>query len=70
MDCWDEIVYIISQIPSAESLADTLRALDGKYRLRDIGIDEALRPELLDISSAIRNRLTLARMRRVLDFEG
>ena len=34
------------------------------------GIDEALRPELLDISSAIRNRLTLARMRRVLDFEG
>lgn len=70
VDCWEEIVYIISQIPSAESLADTLRALDGKYRLRDIGIDEALRPELLDISSAIRNRLTLARMRRVLDFEG
>ena len=26
------------------------------------------KPEVLDISSAIRNRLTLARMRRVLDF--
>ena len=40
----------------------------GKYRLSDIGIDESLKPEVLDISSAIRNRLTLARMRRVLDF--
>lgn len=68
VDVWDEIVYIISQIPSAETLAGRLRDLDGKYRLSDIGIDEALKPEILDISSAIRNRLTLARMRRVLDF--
>lgn len=45
------------------------RGLDGKYRLSDIGIDEALAPEVLDISAAIRNRLTFARMRRVLDFE-
>ena len=68
VDVWDEIVYIISQIPSAEELAGTFRDLEGKYRLSDIGIDESLKPEILDISSAIRNRLTLARMRRVLDF--
>ena len=68
VDVGDEIVYIISQIPSAEELAGTFRALEGKYRLSDIGIDESLKPEILDISSAIRNRLTLARMRRVLDF--
>ena len=38
--------------------------------LSDIGIDESLRGEVLDISAAIRNRLTLARMKRVLDFGG
>ena len=53
----------------AAELAAVFRGLDGKYRLSDIGIDEALEPEILDISAAIRNRLTLARMRRVLDFE-
>ena len=36
--------------------------------LPELGIDESLRGEVLDISAAIRNRLTLARMRRVLDF--
>ena len=45
------------------------KGLDGKYRLSDIGIDEALAGEVLDISAAIRNRLTFARMRRVLDLE-
>ncbi|MBR6840657.1 MAG: hypothetical protein IKM82_08715 [Oscillospiraceae bacterium] len=34
-----------------------------------IGIDPALADEMLDISAAIRNRNTLIRMKRVLDFE-
>ena len=34
-----------------------------------IGIDPALEDEMLDISAAIRNRLTLIRMKRVLEFE-
>ena len=68
VDNWDEIREVIGGIPSAEEFAWTLHALGGKYRLEDIGIDESLRGEVLDISAAIRNRLTLARMRRVLDF--
>ena len=70
VDHWDEIREIIAGIPTAASFAWTLHALGGKYRLSDIGIDESLRDEVLDISTAIRNRLTLARMRRVLDFGG
>ena len=69
VDHWDEIREIISAIPSAFDLAWTLHALGGKYMLSDIGIDESLRGEVLDISAAIRNRLTLARMKRVLDFD-
>lgn len=69
VDHWDEIREIISTIPSAFDLAWTLHALGGKYMLSDIGIDESLRGEVLDISAAIRNRLTLARMKRVLDFD-
>lgn len=69
VDNWQTICGIIDGIPEAAELAAVFRGLDGKYRLPDIGIDEALEPEILDISAAIRNRLTLARMRRVLDFE-
>lgn len=69
VDNWQTICGIIDGIPEAAELAAVFRGLDGKYRLSDIGIDEPLEPEILDISAAIRNRLTLARMRRVLDFE-
>ncbi len=68
VDHWDEIREIIATIPPAEEIARLYKDLGGKYRLSDIGIDESLKPEVLDISAAIRNRLTLARMRRVLDF--
>ncbi len=68
VDHWDEIRGIIDGIPTAEEFTATLRGLGGKYTLSDIGIDESLKPEVLDISAAIRNRLTLVRMRRVLDF--
>ena len=68
VDHWDEIREIIATIPPAEEIVRLYKDLGGKYRLSDIGIDESLKPEVLDISAAIRNRLTLARMRRVLDF--
>lgn len=69
VDNWDEIVKLISVIPSADELRQLFIDIGGKYRLEDIGIDESLKPEILDISAAIRNRLTLARMRRILKFE-
>lgn len=68
VDHWGEIREIIAAIPPAEELIALFRDLGGKYRLSDIGIDESLKGEVLGISAAIRNRLTLVRMLRVLDF--
>lgn len=70
VDNWDGVVDILHTIPAAEALDGLFAALGAKRTLPDIGIDEALKPEVLDISAAIRNRLTLARMRRVLDWGG
>ncbi|NCC68310.1 MAG: iron-containing alcohol dehydrogenase, partial [Clostridia bacterium] len=69
VDNWAKVVDIIHMIPSAEALNALFADLGAKRTLADIGIDPALKPEVLDISAAIRNRLTLARMRRLLDFE-
>jgi len=70
VDNWDGVVDIIHTIPAAAELDALFADLGAKRTLSDIDIDPALLPEVLDISAAIRNRLTLARMRRVLDFEG
>lgn len=67
-DHWDDIRAIIARIPPAESLRSLLADLGGKTTLPDIGIDEYLKPEVLDISAAIRNRLTLVRLCRLLKF--
>ena len=69
VDCWAQLVDIIYTIPPAEELTALFEAIGAKRTLADIGIDPALKPEVLEISAAIRNRLTFARMRRVLDFE-
>lgn len=65
---WDKIREIIAEIPSYEELYKLFEDIGAKKSLADIGIDEALRDEILPISAAIRNRLTLARMLRVLEF--
>ena len=69
VDHWDEIVAIIGEIPQPEELEALYRACGCKYLPEHIGIDPALSDEMLDISAAIRNRLTLIRMKRVLDFD-
>ncbi len=69
VDHWDEIVEIINAIPPAEELEALYKACGCKYLPEHIGIDPSLSEEALDISAAIRNRLTLIRMKRVLDFE-
>ena len=45
------------------------KACGCKYLPEHIGIDPSLKDEMLPISAAIRNRLTLVRMMRVLDFD-
>ena len=69
VDHWDEIVALIDTIPSAEEMEALYKACGCKYLPEHIGIDPALGDEMLHISAAIRNRLTLVRMERVLDFE-
>lgn len=68
VDHWDEIREIIAAIPSVEEMEKLYSACGAKYLPEHIGIDPALSEEALYISAAIRNRLTLVRMERVLDF--
>lgn len=69
VDHWEEIKALIATIPSPEELAKLYSACGCKYLPEHIGIDPALSDEVLPISAAIRNRLTLVRMERVLDFD-
>ena len=69
VDKWEDIRNLISTIPSAETLEKLYRACGCRYLPEHIGIDPALPEEVLPVSAAIRNRLTLVRMLRVLDFD-
>ena len=69
VDHWEEIRELIAKIPSVEEMEKLYSDCRCKYRPEDIGIDPSLADEMLEISAAIRNRLTLIRMLRVLDFE-
>ena len=61
-----EIREIIAQIPSYEELLELYTAIGAKHSLEELGIDPSVQDSFLDISSAIRNRLTLARMTRLI----
>lgn len=69
VDHWDEIKTLIATIPPVEEMEELYKKCGCKYLPEHIGIDPALGDEMLHISAAIRNRLTLVRMERVLDFE-
>ena len=69
VDRWEDIRNLISTIPAPETLEKLYSGCNCKYLPEHIGIDPALSEEILPISAAIRNRLTLVRMLRVLDFE-
>ncbi len=64
---WGEVQEAVNTIPRAETLRQVFKALGMKTELSEIGIDESLKPEILDISAAVRNRLTLARLRRMME---
>lgn len=63
---WQEIREIISHIPAAEDIIALYDKLGAKHELSDLGIDESMRHNVLPISAAIRNRLTLCRMERLI----
>ena len=68
VDHWDEIKAMLDALPSVEEMEKLYSACGCKYLPEHIGIDPSLADEMLDISAAIRNRNTLVRMKRVLDF--
>ncbi len=63
---WQEIRDIIASIPTAEELTALYTKIGAKHSLAELEIDESVRDDFLDISSAIRNRLTFARMTRLI----
>ena len=65
--CWPEIREIMASIPEAETIRTRLAALGAKQTLTDLGIPEEKLPELLRVAPLVRNRLTLMRIRRMLD---
>ena len=64
---WPQIRQIIAQIPTYEELNELYAAIGAKHSLEELGIDPAVKEDFLDISSAIRHRLTLARMTRLIE---
>ena len=66
---WDAVRKIIDELPTEERLYALLEALDAKRTLESIGVSEAQLPELLENSPLVRNRLTLMRIRRMMDIE-
>ncbi len=68
VDHWDEIKALIDAIPSTEEMEALYKGCNAKYLPEHVGIKPELADEMLTISAAIRNRLTLVRMLRVLDF--
>ena len=68
VDHWDEIRAMINELPSVEEAEALYKGCNAKYLPEHIGIDPALEQEMLPTSAAIRNRLTLVRMLRGLDF--
>ena len=68
VDHWTEICDIIATIPTEETYVELYRKLGAPTSLTDAGLSEDNWEEIFTMSAAIRNRLTLNRMCRVLDF--
>jgi glycerol-1-phosphate dehydrogenase [NAD(P)+] len=68
-DNWEGICEILKSIPSGSDFEKLYARIGAKYRLEDIGIDPSQRQDTIDLSVAIRNRLTLMRMARVLEWD-
>lgn len=64
---WPEIRKIIRSIPKPEELYGLLEKLGAKRELEEIGVSSEKLPVLLEYSPLVRNRLTLMRMRRMIN---
>jgi len=64
---WGEICSIIDDIPTYDELIKHYRLLGAKASLEDIGVPKEGLNLLLEYSPLVRNRLTLMRLRRLIE---
>ena len=64
---WPRIRQIIAGIPLETEIDEKFQKLGAKRSLSDLGVPETLLPVLIEHSPTVRNRLTLMRVRRMLD---
>ena len=65
--CWSDIRNIINSIPKSDYFYALLEQLGAKRELEDIGVSSADLDALLKYSPLVRNRLTLMRMKRMIN---
>ena len=63
---WPEIRAIAAKLPEEGGISAILSKLGAKRSLEDIGIPDGKKELLLDWSPLVRNRLTLMRVRRMI----
>ncbi len=66
-ECFPAIREIVSQLPRFEELSALYAETGIKSTLADIGVREDLKEQILRYSPAVRNRLTLMRLRGCID---
>ena len=64
---WGKICSIIDSIPTYDELIKYYRLLSAKSSLEEVGVPEEQLSVLLEYSPLVRNRLTLMRLRRLIE---
>lgn len=65
---WEDIRRIIAEIPTGDALAAMLASVGAGHSIESLGLTAAMIPQMLELSPAIRNQLTLVRLLRMLKF--
>jgi len=65
---WDKIRALVAELPEAEELENQFVQLGAKHSFDEIGVTEADKAVLLRYSPMVRNRLTLMRMKRMIQY--
>ena len=64
---WPQVRQIVASLPSAQEVYDMLKMIGAKRSLEEIGVTDQDTAAILKYSPLVRNRLTLMRVRRMLD---
>lgn len=65
-DSWEAVRDVVAALPDGEVVASQLAALGGKRTAESIGVAEEDVPTILRYAPSVRNRLTLMRMKRMI----